>query len=148
MEKEAWVVDVSEKEVRLRYIRHSACQKCGACLVLGNSLGEQELVLPRDQLALAKGDRVVIGLKENSVLKASFLVYVLPLFFFLLGYLGGAQLGGLLIGEAWAETGGLLGGGLGLVLTYGGLNLYDRRLQKAGRYQPYIARVLERAHPE
>ena len=148
MEKEAWVVDVNGEEVRLRYTRHSACRKCGACLVLGNSLGDQEIVLPKDQLDLAKGDRVAIGLKDSSVLKASFLVYALPLFFFLLGYLGGAHLGTGLMGEAWAEAGGLLGGVLALVLAYGGLNLYDRRLRKSARYQPYIARVLERTLPE
>ena len=88
MEKEAWVVDVNGDEVRLRYTRHSACRKCGACLVLGNSLGEQEIVLPKDQLDLAKGDRVAIGLKESSILKASFMVYALPLILFLLGVLG------------------------------------------------------------
>ncbi|NLM37398.1 MAG: SoxR reducing system RseC family protein [Firmicutes bacterium] len=138
---------VNEDEVRLRYIRHAACRECGACLVFGNNLGEQELVLPRDQLVLAKGDRVLIGLKDSSVVKASFLVYALPLFFFLLGYLGGARLGGFLMGEAWMEAGGLLGGVLGLALAYGGLHLYNRRLQKTGCYQPYIVRVLARTPP-
>lgn len=148
MEKEAWVVDVNGDEVRLRYTRHSACRKCGACLVLGNSLGEQEIVLPKDQLDLAKGDRVAIGLKESSILKASFMVYALPLILFLLGYLGGAHLGSGFMGEALAEAAGLLGGVLALALAYGGLYLYDRRLQKTERYQPYIARVLEHSLPE
>ncbi|HHT06291.1 MAG TPA: SoxR reducing system RseC family protein [Hydrogenispora sp.] len=148
MEKEAWVVDVNGDEVRLRYTRHSACRKCGACLVLGNSLSEQEIVLPKDQLDLAKGDRVAIGLKESSILKASFMVYALPLILFLLGYLGGAHLGSGFMGEALAEAAGLLGGVLALALAYGGLYLYDRRLQKTERYQPYIARVLERSLPE
>ncbi|NLC53145.1 MAG: SoxR reducing system RseC family protein [Firmicutes bacterium] len=148
LEKEAWVVAVNGDEVRLRYTRHSACRKCGACLVLGNNLDDQEIVLPKDQLDLAKGDRVAIRLKDSSIIKASFMVYALPLFFFILGYLGGARLGTVLMGEAWTEAGGLLGGVLGLALTYGGLNLYDRRLQKAARYQPYIARVLERTLPE
>lgn len=148
MEKEAWVVDVSGDEVRLRYTRHSACRKCGACLVFGNSHGEQELVLPKDRVEVAKGDRVLVGLKDSSILQASFLVYALPLFFFLLGYLGGARLGTIFQGEAWAEGGGLLGGVFALVLAYGGLNRYDRRLRKTDRYQPYIVRVLERVRPE
>jgi len=110
MEKEAWVVDVNGDEVRLRYTRHSACRKCGACLVLGNSLSEQEIVLPKDQLDLAKGDRVAIGLKESSILKASFMVYALPLILFLLGYLGGAHLGSALRAKLWRKRPGCLAG--------------------------------------
>lgn len=148
MEKEALVVAVDEQEVRLRYTRHSACRKCGACLVFGNSGGEQEIVLPRNQLALAKGDRVVIGLKNSSLLKASFLVYALPLLLFLLGYLGGTRGATFLLGEASAEVGGLVGGVLALVLAYVGLNRYDQRLRRTANYQPYIARVLEDAAPQ
>ena len=144
MEKEAWVVKVEGEEVRLRYMRHSACKNCGACFVLGNSLGEQELILPKNEFNLKQGDRVTVGLNSTSLLRAGFLVYALPLVLFLLGYLGGARMGNLLWGAARAEASGVMGGALALALTYFGLHFHDRRLRKLTRYQPQVTRVLER----
>lgn len=144
MEKEAWVVKVEGEEVRLRYLRHSACKHCGACFVLGNSLGEQEILLPKNNLDLRQGDRVTVGFNSTSLLRASFLAYVLPLLFLLLGYLGGARLGHSLWGAVRAEISGVIGGVLALGLTYYGLHLYDRQLRKSSHYQPQVTRVLER----
>ena len=144
MEKEAWVVKVEGEEVRLRYLRHSACKHCGACFVLGNSLGEQEILLPKNDLDLRQGDRVTVGFNSMSLLRASFLVYALPLVFLLLGYLGGARLGDALWGAVNAEIYGVGGGLLGLALAFFGLHIYDRRLGKSPHYQPQITRVLER----
>lgn len=148
MEKEAWVVEVEAGQVRLRYTRHTACRHCGACFVLGKGPGEEEIVLPKNQLEVRKGDRVVVGLPGTSLLKASLLVYTLPLLLFLLGYLAGAKTGDTLFGAAQAEIGGLIGGVLALVLTYVGLHFYDRRLSKATRYQPQVLRIVERASGE
>ncbi len=145
MEKEAWVVEVEAEEVRLRYTRHAACKDCGACLVFGKGPGEEEIVLPRNQLEVRKGDRVVVGLPSPSLLKAGLLAYTLPLLLFLFGYLAGARTSAALIGAAWAEAGGMIGGALALGLTYFGLHVYDRRLRKFSRYQPQVIRVLERA---
>ncbi|HHT49374.1 MAG TPA: SoxR reducing system RseC family protein [Firmicutes bacterium] len=145
MEKEAWVVAVEDGEVRLRYMRHGACRHCGACFVLGKGPGEEEVILPENQLDLRKGDRVAVGLPSTSLLKASFLVYTIPLIFFFLGYLAGAKISAALIGTAAEEAGGMIGGVLALVLTYWGLHYYDRRLRKSSRYQPQVIRIVERA---
>ena len=144
MEKEAWVVEVKGDEVRLRYMRHSACSNCGACLVFGQGPGEEEVVLPNNTFELKKGDRVAVGLNSTSLLRASLLVYMVPLLFFLLGYLGGARLGVILKGTAWVEAGGVIGGAVALIFAYLGLNFYDRNLRKSPRYQPQVTRVLER----
>ena len=145
MEKEAWVVEVEAEEVRLRYTRHAACKDCGACLVFGKGPGEEEIVLPKNHLEVRKGDRVVVGMPSTSLLKASVLVYLLPLLLFLFGYLVGAKTSAALFDAAGAEAGGMVGGTLALVLTYFGLHFYDRRLKKSARYQPQVIRVLERA---
>ncbi|HEY8392440.1 MAG TPA: SoxR reducing system RseC family protein [Capillibacterium sp.] len=145
MEKEAWVVEVDAGQVRLRYVRHAACRHCGACFVLGKGPGEEEIVLPRNQLDLRKGDRVVVALPGTSLLRASLLAYALPLLLFLLGYLAGAKAGAALFGAARTELGGLIGAGLALALTYVGLHFYDRHLAKTSRFEPRVLRVVERA---
>lgn len=145
MEKEAWVVEVEAEKVRLRYMRHAACRHCGACFVLGKGPGEEEIVLPKNQLDVRKGDRVVVGLPGTSLLRASLLAYALPLFLFLLGYLAGARLATGLFGAARAEAGGLIGAVSALVLAYLGLHFFDRHLAKTSRFEPQVLRIVERA---
>ena len=142
MEKEAWVVGVEGENVRLRYLRHSACVNCGACLILGKK--DQELVLP-NKMNLQEGDKVVVGLSSSSFLRATVLVYMIPLLFFLLGYVVGDLFLARLDLPKWREAGGMVSGLLFLFLTYKGINLYDRRLKDAARYQLEIVQITKKA---
>ena len=144
MEKEAWVVGIEGDQVRLRYLRHSACQSCGACSLFGE--GEKEVLLPNNlNLNLQVGDRVAVEMKSEHFLWASLLMYGVPLLFFLLDYTVGEGLLRLWRLTGCEEAGGIVGGLLFLFLSYKGINLYDRRLQASDRYQLYVTRVLSRA---
>ena len=144
MEKEAWVVGIEGDQVRLRYLRHSVCQSCGACSMFG--AGEQEVLLANDlSLDLQVGDRVAVEMKSGQFLRASLLLYGVPLLFFLLGYPAGESLSRIWGLAGYEEAGGIVGGLLFLFLSYKGINLYDRRLQTSDRYQLLVTRVLSRA---
>jgi sigma-E factor negative regulatory protein RseC len=142
MEKEAWVVGVEGENIRLRYLRHSACANCGACLTMGRK--DQELVLP-NKMNLQVGDKVVVGLSSSSFLRATLIVYMVPLLFFLLGYVVGDFCLMSLGLSKWREAGGMISGLLFLFLTYKGINLYDRRLKEVERYQLKILRITKHA---
>lgn len=96
--------------------RQSACGSCSAKTGCGTSLigslfpqREQRLRLPNTVQA-EPGDRVVIGLPEAGLQRASLMLYGLPL----AGLIGGAALG-----QAWGgdELRSVLGGVLGAVLA-------------------------------
>ena len=81
------------------------------------------------------GDTVEVELPDSRVLKASFLMYAVPLCGFLLGLV----LGQVLIGTDLAAA---LLGLTGLGLTWGALHLIDKKIAKKGEWQPRVVAVL------
>lgn len=65
-------------------------QHCGTGIVAKNLTPKSELLAVTADKNVAVGDTVKIGLPETSVLKASTLVYLLPLFTVLLSSVGGS----------------------------------------------------------
>jgi sigma-E factor negative regulatory protein RseC len=101
-------------------IRESACSgdchKCSGC-----GAAKQTMLLTARNLIDAKpGDLVVLSSETKTVLKAAAVLYLVPLFLFLLGYL---------LGESWLEMGALLGIA-GLLLGLAVVKIYDRALAK------------------
>lgn len=101
-------------------VRESACSgdchKCSGC-----GAAKQTMLLTARNLIDAKpGDLVVLSSETKTVLKAAAVLYLVPLFLFLLGYL---------LGESLLEMGVLLGVA-GLLLGLAVVKIYDRALAK------------------
>ena len=73
-------------------IRESACSgechRCGGC----GALRETLFVRAEDPIGVSVWDQVVVETATSEVLKAAFLVYLLPVIFFFAGYFAGAAL--------------------------------------------------------
>jgi len=105
---------------------------CGGGLI-GRMLGDRlhRVRAVNGGLALAPGDRVMIGLDEDAVMRAAFVVYLAPLVAAVgAGALGWATLGG----DAWAAAGALAGFGAGLAWA----RSYSRRHEADPRFQPVV----------
>jgi sigma-E factor negative regulatory protein RseC len=120
--------------------RHAACGDCGAC-----QLGEENLDLQIEALnhASAKvGDWVVIELGHQSVMKAAFIAYTIPL----MVLVASISLGILVFSQFFEkDLAELLAFGLGVVLTgicYVVIRQFDQRFKKEGKFQSIIARVV------
>ena len=89
IEETATVVAVEGRYVLLQTQRQSACHSCSVktgcgTSVLSQVVGQRSSQIRADNtLALKVGDEVVIGLLENSLVKASLLLYALPILFML-----------------------------------------------------------------
>ena len=127
--------------------RRSACgsceseQGCGTAL-LAQALGNRTVRVRADNtLGAGLGEQVVLGLDETAMVRASLVLYLIPL----LGLLIGAALG-TAGAERWlsghAELTSIITGSLGLI---GGL-LWGRRFglraQQSRRYQAVVIRRL------
>lgn len=86
------------------------------------------LVEPDQRAVLAVGDSVELQVPDQVVLRASVVLYLLPLGLFMLGMCGGSL---LVPGDPGAILGGLLGLALGFaaVRVHAGLTRDDSRLQ-------------------
>lgn len=117
--------------------RCAAGQGCGGGL-LGRWLGDRlHRVRVVHQGGLSVGDCVVIGLEERMLVRATLIVYGIPLF----ALFAGAALGGWLGGgsEAWTVT----GGALGLAGGFSWLKWFSRKIRGDRRYQPVVLRRVQ-----
>ena len=122
IEETVRIVGVEADAVWVEAERKSTCGRCALRAGCGHGLLDSwrrgpvvHLRLPAPAadraMALAIGDAVVIGLEESVLLGASFRLYGLPLF----GFIVGALLGDSLAGDAGALAAGCVGAGLGFL---------------------------------
>ena len=88
LEQQAIVTRKKGGQVYLKGMQTSACGGCNhqegcSTSVLAKALPEKELCLS-SSLDLNVGDHVIVGIEENHLVMASFLVYLLPLLLMLL----------------------------------------------------------------
>lgn len=122
LEQTAEVIHTASDGVWVQAVEPSGCGTCGGQGCSSRRIAELFQRKPRNflvdcDLALAPGDRVVIGIAHGSVLKSATRAYGLPL---------GLMLGGALLaqavqpGDGAALTGMLIGGAVGWLLARGG----------------------------
>lgn len=105
------------------------CGNCESCMF------QSELrVIGENRAAASVGQKVLIESKSSKVFGAIFLVYVMPLVLFLLGYAVAAALGG---GEGVCILCSFLGLACGAVLL-----VLSQRGRKKGEFHYHIIRIL------
>jgi len=90
MQEQAVVVAINGQKVSVETERQSSCGQCSARSGCGSALlgkffnrNKQHLIVETD-LSLVVGDKILLGLDENALLRGSFIVYAIPLLMMLL----------------------------------------------------------------
>lgn len=146
IEETAQVVHIDKGEVWVETRRRSTCSGCAAengcgTAALSKVLGKRrtQLRVLADNVPLAVGDRVVIGIAEQALVRGSLAVYAVPLLLLLLGALFG-RLGADSGLWAGGETASLIFGLGGLATGVVWLKRFTRRIQNDPSYQPVVLR--------
>ncbi|HHX75027.1 MAG TPA: SoxR reducing system RseC family protein [Firmicutes bacterium] len=92
MEQVGLVVEVKDDKAIVAIRRHDVCAKCGGCGVAVSGKGETHLEA-LNQANAAVGQTVRVVSDTAQVLKASFMVYIVPMLALLIGLYAGQQLG-------------------------------------------------------
>ncbi len=149
IEEKGTVVAVSDDKIWVQTIRQSTCGSCSARKGCGQGVlarmsdGRANQVRVHNTCGATVGDPVVLGIGESQLLRASLLVYALPLGALLTGSLTGA---GLWPGQDLAA---IIGGGLGLAAGFLALKLLTGKAEEAARLQPALLRIdVNQAVPE
>lgn len=81
---EGIVIEVNDKLAKVKISRHGECSNCGLCP------GEDALVVDTPNTLVAGiGQRVILEVKQDNMVGAAFLVYIMPLIAVAVGiYLG------------------------------------------------------------
>ena len=127
------VESVNEKRgtAKVVFDRKSACDKCGMCLT---AKGEKMKVYVevKNTLGAKAGDKVGVSMSDRFVLRAAFIVYVVPV------VLVGA---GLFLFRKLADIWLLLVIFVGLLLGIGIGVLTDRLVRKKGTFAPKLSQI-------
>lgn len=121
---------------KVKASRHSDCENCGNCP--GNTAIVVDALNP---VGAKRGQRVTMEFKEVNMLKAAFIVYMLPL----IAAAGGAFAGDYLAvlkqvaNPLWYQIAGGFGF-FGLSVIY--IKYFDRNARSNDKMKPVIVRIL------
>ncbi len=138
--QEGVVEKLLEQRARIRIKRSSSCSSCesrGVC----HTLNDREATIEvENHLHARVGDRVEISMPTQSLLRASLLVYILPIVTLIFGAYAG---------QAWAQTQqmpptipSIVAGGTALGLTFLVLKGLERSAREKNRHHPRMTRIL------
>jgi len=137
MEQVGQVVAVDGDIATVVVRRHDVCGKCGACGAVLSG-GGANYVLARNMANAQVGQSVKMVTDTGKVLKASFVVYIIPILALLAGIWLGQQVRVLQDIFARKELAGVVLGFIFMLLSYLAVRGYDRRVAKGG---PMVAVV-------
>ncbi len=134
------VVAVDDGSAWVETLRQSACDACSAKAGCGHSalakLGQKtHHIRANCEYSVAVGDRVVVGVPEDIMVRSSILAYMLPLVLMIVL----AVTADHYWSQEWLTV---VAAGAGLVVGFGVLRWHFKRYQTDPRYQPVVLRPL------
>lgn len=134
-EEEGMVIEVNGCMAKIKVGRHSECKNCGSCP------GDSAMIVDaQNSIDALPGQRVAFEIKELNMLKAAFIVYILPLIAIFIGAVGG---------DLFAERTGysiqgfeVLGGVVAFILAVVYIKFFDKSANNSNKMLPVITRSL------
>lgn len=132
---------MSENTAKVSMRKHAACGECGAC-----QHGQENMQL--DIIALNKinaniGEKVEVDLETTNVLKAAFIMYVLPLIATLLGAVTCQYIFKKILNIVNWEMYSLIGAVVCLSLALLGIRANEKRFKQSNKYIPTIVKIIK-----
>jgi sigma-E factor negative regulatory protein RseC len=116
-----------------------ACGRCGACHPgTEGRVCIEAVAVP----GVKTGDMVEIEISTGGVVTASFVVYLLPVVFLMVGYISGSMLTGFFSIGISGETGGIGGAIFLFVFGFGVIRWYDRDVRRRGTLRARVTRII------
>ncbi len=124
------VIEICGNMARVSFKRTKACGNCKACFTLGSDEAVIEIV---NSAGASAGDYVAIELHAKSMVKASLIMYGLPLIGLMLGVILGS-----LLSDIWAIVLGVLFS----AAVYGIVHLFEPKLSKLNEFKPKMLHII------
>ncbi|AYD40570.1 siderophore-interacting protein [Clostridium fermenticellae] len=131
------IEDIGNSMVKVRASRHGDCKNCGMCP------GADAMVIDaKNPLEAKPGQHVIFEIKQVNMLKAAFVVYILPLVAAFLGVVIGGKLSGY-TGHAQSMKAFQIGGGIiAFIISIIYVKIFDKAAYRDQNMQPVITRIL------
>ena len=137
------VIKVNSSTAWVKCTRSAACESCSAkgfCHTMGG--GDDDVEVEAINAVGAKvDDRVTISFETSSLLKATFLIYMIPVLFFILGVVIGDKIAPIFNYDKSIFS--MLVGSLFLFAAFVFVKAKGKDLSQKDAYQPKIIRILK-----
>ncbi len=137
------VIELRENNVAvIQFRRTSICKNCNVCYL---AQPDKELMVTeaRNEAKARIGDSVRVMIEPKSILTAAFIVYTIPVIFFVGGYVLGRVITFLIQRPAFSDPLGVILGFTGFGLSFLVIRAIDRRLAPTERFKPVVKEIVE-----
>ncbi len=140
IEEEGIVAEIVDGMAKVAIMKKSACEQCAASGVCHP--GDQELMEAVNPLGAKKGQKVKVVVAPQLYLKASIILYGIPMAVFVAAAIAGKNLalrfGSTTNSDLWA----FLAGTAALIVSFFFIRGYNNKVEKTQKYKPVIVEIL------
>lgn len=134
-ESEGVVIEISGNIAKIKTNRHGDCKNCGACP------GDQAMVVDAlNPLGAKAGQRVTFEIKQTNMLKAAFIVYILPLIAVFLGATVGTMIAEKIGQRAIVLQ--IAGALIGFTLSILYIKFFEKSAHSDEKMQPVVTGII------
>jgi len=142
IEEEGIVAEVQGNVAKVAILKKSACEQCAASGTCHP--GDQELMEADNPLGAVKGQKVKVVVAPQLYLKASIILYGIPMAAMVAGAILGKNAALAYAGEANSDLWAFIAGMTCLVISFYFIRLYNNKVEKTREYKPVIVEILSR----
>lgn len=140
IEEEGVVMEVYGDLAKVSITAKSACEKCSASSMCHP--GDEEYMEASNPLGAKKGQKVKVVLAPQIYLKASIILYGIPMTAFIAAAILGKNLGLRYGAEANSDLWAFIAGMVCMALSFLAIRMYNKKVEKTAQYKPIIVEIL------
>jgi sigma-E factor negative regulatory protein RseC len=141
IEEEGIVMETTGGLAKVAILAKSACEKCASSEVC-HPQGEDSLMEASNPLGAKKGQKVKVVVAPQVYLKASIILYGIPMTVFVAAAIIGKNLAQKFSGEAHSDLWAFISGMALMVVSFFFLRRYNKKVERTQEYKPVIVEIL------
>jgi sigma-E factor negative regulatory protein RseC len=141
IEEEGIVMETAGGMAKVSILAKSACEKCASAGVC-HPEGEDSYMEAANPLNAKKGQKVKVVVAPQVFLKASIILYGIPMAVFVAAAIIGKNVGLKYGGEAQSDLWAFLSGMAFMLVSFFFIRRYNRKVEKTQEYKPVIVEIL------
>jgi sigma-E factor negative regulatory protein RseC len=139
IEEEGVVAEIDGNIAKVAILKKSACEQCAAS---GVCHPDQEYLEAANPLGAVKGQKVKVVVAPQVYLKASIILYGVPMAALIAGAIIAKNIALPYVGDARSDLWAFIGGVFCTFVSFLFIRSYNKKVEKTQKYKPVIVEIL------
>ena len=140
IEEEGIVAEIEGNIAKVAVLKKSACEQCSAAGVCHP--GDQEYLEAANPLNAVKGQKVKVAIAPQVYLKASLILYGIPMVALIAGAIIAKNIAVRYVGEEQSDLWAFIAGMACTFISFLFIRSYNKKVEKTQKYKPVIVEIL------